>query len=34
MPQLMSIADAIDTHQEEILKANEKDVTAGQQLLA
>lgn len=31
---LLSIADAIDEHHEELLEANEKDVTAGQQLLA
>jgi glutamate-5-semialdehyde dehydrogenase len=31
---LVSIADAIDDHHEEILEANEKDVTAGKQMLA
>ncbi|EJN57718.1 glutamate-5-semialdehyde dehydrogenase [Halogranum rubrum] len=31
---LNSIADAIDAHHEEILEANEKDVTAGEEMLA
>ncbi|SEO90943.1 glutamate-5-semialdehyde dehydrogenase [Halogranum amylolyticum] len=31
---LLSIADAIDEHHEEILEANERDVTAGEELLA